>query len=91
MVALMFAATAKVVTVKVAVFVPAATVTLAGTAAASVFDELSVTTTPLPVALPVSVTVPVDGMPPKALAGLSATDESAARRTRIGARRVVPE
>jgi len=91
MVALAFDATAKVVTVKVAVFAPAATVTLAGTAAARVFDELSVTTTPLPVALPVSVTVPVDETPPKALAGLSATEESAPRVRVIGARRVVPE
>jgi len=86
-----FPATAEVVTVNVAVFAPAATVTLAGTVATDVFDEERVTTTPLPVALPVSVTVPVDETPPKTLAGLSVTEESAAGVRTIGAALVVPE
>ena len=56
--------TALVVTVKVAVVAPAATVTLAGTCAAAVLPLDSVTTAPLVRAGPLKVTVPVDELPP---------------------------
>ena len=54
-----FAATVPAVIVNVAVFDPAGTVTLTGTVATPVFDELSVTTLPPKGALIESVTVPV--------------------------------
>ena len=54
-----FAATVPAVIVKFAVFDPAGTVTLIGTDATPVFDELSVTTLPPTEALVESVTVPV--------------------------------
>ena len=62
--------TAVVVTVNVAVDAPAATVTVAGTVA---FErlEVSVTTVPLGPAFPLSVTVPVEDVPPVTVAGLS--------------------
>jgi hypothetical protein len=65
--------TVLVVTVNVAVGVPAATGTLAGTWA----DELlldSVTTAPPVGAAPVRVTVPVEELPPMTLAGLRDTE-----------------
>jgi hypothetical protein len=71
-------ATPKVVTVKVAVEAPAATVTDAGTVAAAVFEEESVTAAPPAAAMPVSVTVPVELVPPSTLAGARVTDVSAA-------------
>ena len=57
---------------KVALVVPAATVTLAGTEAA-VFELASETTTPEGAAL-VSVTVPVDEEPPVTLVGDTPTE-----------------
>jgi hypothetical protein len=70
------AVTALVVTVNVALVAPAATVTLAGTAAADALLERETTAPPLGAA-PLSVTVPVDGDPPLTVAGLSATEDSA--------------
>lgn len=64
-----------VVTVKVALVAPAATVTLPGTVAAAELSE-SVTTTPPDGAGPLSATVPVDALPPATLVGLSDTAES---------------
>jgi len=66
-------------------------VTLAGTPATDVFDEARGMTTPLPTALPVRVTVPVEETPPKTLAGLRVTEERAAGVRTIGATRVNPE
>ena len=66
-----------VATANVAVVAPAATVTLAGTVAADVLLLDSVTTAPPEGAPAVSVTVPVDPVPPTTLAGLSKTDASA--------------
>jgi hypothetical protein len=66
-----------VVTVNVALVAPAATVTLAGTAAPDALLERETTAPPLGAA-PLSVTVPVDDDPPFTVAGLSATEDSAA-------------
>lgn len=71
------AATAVVVTVKVAVAVPAGTVTLAGTIADALL-LISPTTMPPAGATPFRVTVPVDGLPPIRFGGLTATAVSAA-------------
>jgi hypothetical protein len=57
-------ATGVVVTVNVAVVAPAATVTDAGTCATAVLLLVSVTTAPPAGACPLSVTVPVEGLPP---------------------------
>ena len=57
-------ATPSVVAVNVAVVAPEATVTLAGTVAAAVFEEESVTTAPDGGAFPSRVTVPVELVPP---------------------------
>jgi hypothetical protein len=65
-----------VVTVKVALVAPAATVTLAGTVAAAVLLPESVTTAPPEGAAPVSVTVPCEELPPVTLVGLSVRVES---------------
>ena len=67
--------TAVVVTAKVAVLALAATVTLAGTVAAGLL-LVSPTTTPPVGAGPLSVTVPVDGVPPTTLAGFTATEDN---------------
>ena len=58
------AATGLVVTVNVAVVAPAATVTLPGTCAAAVLLLDKVTTAPPAGAAPLSLTVPVDDVPP---------------------------
>src|SRR5919198_1522644 len=91
-------ATAFVVTLKVALVAPAATVTLAGTAAAGLL-LVSVTCWPPAGAGPFSVTVPVAEAPPVRLVGLSASAEiigvAAAVGTRVARHRststVVPE
>jgi hypothetical protein len=64
-----------VVTVKVAVVAPPATVTFAGTVAADVMLLERVTTIPPAGAGPVRVTIPVDGLPPCTLVGLRARDD----------------
>ena len=69
-----FEATALVVTVKVAVVAPAATVTLAGTLAAAVLPLDRVTTAPFAGAGPFRVTVPVEEVPPITEAGLRPTE-----------------
>src|SRR5579871_218523 len=73
MVAAVTVPTALVVTVNVAVVAPAATVTLAGTCAAEVLLLDSATLAPPVGAAPLSVTVPVDELPPVTLVGLTDT------------------
>jgi hypothetical protein len=75
--AVVLVATAFVVTVNVAVVALAATLTLAGTVAAAVLLLLSFTTTPPVGAAPLSVTVPVDEVPPVTPVGLKLTELSA--------------
>jgi len=70
------AVTDVVVTVNVAVVAPAGTVTLAGVAAALELSE-SDTAAPPAGAAALSVTVPVDELPPTTVDGLSETAESA--------------
>src|SRR5260370_16830571 len=70
------AVTALVLTVKVALVAPAATVTLEGTLAAVVLLLESATWAPPAGAAPVNVTVPVeDCVPPITLVGLSVSEE----------------
>ena len=69
-------ATAMVVTVKVAVALPAGTITLAGTVAAALFLDKATEMPPLGAAL-LKVTVPVEDVPPVTLVGLTETEESA--------------
>jgi hypothetical protein len=68
--------TADVVTVKVRLVLPAATVTLAGTVATDVLLLDSETTVPPDGAALVSVTVPCELPPPVTLAGLNESAES---------------
>ena len=68
-----WALTAVVVTVNVPVFWLAATVTVAGTLASALLLN-RLTTTPPVGAGPAKVTVPVEGLPPMTVAGLSASD-----------------
>jgi len=70
-------ATALVVTVKVAVVAPDATLMLAGTWAAAMLLLDSVTTAPPAGAGPLSVSVPVEPTPPTTDVGLSVTVFSA--------------
>src|SRR6266513_1526568 len=90
------AVTALVLTVKVALVAPAATVTLEGTVAAAVLLLESATVAPPAGAAPLNVTVPVeDCVPPITLVGLSVSDESVAGgggagATMIEAVRVTP-
>jgi len=65
-----------VVTVKVALVAPEATVTLEGTVATAVSPLLSETTAPPEGATPDRVTVPVELLPPVTLLGLRLTDET---------------
>jgi hypothetical protein len=64
-----------VVTWKLALVAPAATVTLAGTCAAAVLLLVSVTIAPPVGAAPLRVTVPVDELPPATLVGFTETDD----------------
>ena len=66
-------ATGALPTVKLAVLVPAATVTLAGTCAALVLLLDSITTAPPAGAAAANVTVPVDEVPPTTDVGLIVT------------------
>ena len=68
-----FAATVEVLTLKVALEAPAATVTLAGTETTDVFALLSVTTAPPLGAPSVNVIVPCDVVPPTTEVGLTLT------------------
>jgi hypothetical protein len=65
-----------VLTVNVALLAPAATVTLAGTVAATVLSLIRETAAPPVGAGPLRVTVPVEGDPPVTLIGLSTIEES---------------
>ena len=69
------AATAPVLTGKVALEAPAATVTLPATVATAELLLDSVTCAPPPGAGPSSVTVPVELLPPATVVGLSASEE----------------
>jgi hypothetical protein len=75
MVTVVDAATALVLTVKVALVAPAATVTLEGTPATVVLLLERVTVAPPDGAAPLSVTVPVEEFPPVTLVGFSVSDE----------------
>ena len=68
------AVTVLVVTVKLALLAPAATVTLVGTVATPVLLLVSVTTAPPAGAVPLNVTVPCDVFPPTTLVGVTLTD-----------------
>ena len=84
--------TGVVLTVKVALVLPAGTVTLAGTVAAPVLLLDKLTTAPPLGAGALSVTVPVEELPPVTLVGLRLSDESVggAGVTVSEADRVVP-
>ena len=75
MVAVVVAPTPLVVTVKVALLAPAATVTVAGVVADALLSD-KVTAAPPAGAGPLKVTVPVEELPPVTLAGLNDTVES---------------
>jgi hypothetical protein len=90
MVSELLAATGLVVTVKVAVVAPAATVTLAGTCAAAVLLLDRVTAAPPAGAAPFKVTVPVEEVPPITEVGLKVTELSVAAVTVKVAVLVVP-
>jgi hypothetical protein len=68
-----FAVTAAVLTLKVALEAPAVTVTLAGTETTDVFELVSVTTAPPLGAPPVKAIVPCDVAPPTTEVGLTLT------------------
>ncbi len=73
--------TALVVTVNVALVLPPATVTLAGTVAAEVLLLDSDTATPPAGAALLSVTVPWEVLPPTTLVGFSVTELNAGEAT----------
>src|SRR3989440_13052947 len=74
MVTVVDAVTPLVLTVNVALVAPAATVTLEGTVAAAVLLLESATCAPPAGAGPLSVTVPVEELPPATLVGFSASE-----------------
>ncbi len=71
--------TALVLTVKLALVVPPATVTLAGTVATPVLLLDRLTTAPPPGAAALSVTVPVEELPPVTLDGLRLSEDRVGR------------
>lgn len=75
MTTLVLAATADVVTAKVALEAPAATVTLDGTAATDGFALLRLTSAPPLGAPPVNATVPCAVLPPTTEVGLTLTTD----------------
>jgi len=77
-VTLVFVETLVVLTVKVALVLPAATVTLEGTVATDVFPLERVTTAPPDGASPLRVTVPVELLPPVTLVGFRVSEPRAA-------------
>ena len=88
----MFAPTAVVLTVKLALVAPAATVTLAGTPAAAVLLLESVTSAPPGGAAAVKVAVPVEALPPTTVVGFTDTaDKLAAAVAACGVKRRVAE
>ena len=84
--------TGLVVTANVALVAPTATVTLAGTVAANVLSLDNDTTAPPAGAGPLSVTVPVEGLPPTTLVGATPSElnPTASGVTVRGAVRVTP-
>ena len=74
MVAALVVATALVLTVKVAAVSPGAIVTLAGTVATAVLSLDRLTTAPPVGAVPLNITVPVDGVSPVTAVGFKVTD-----------------
>lgn len=68
-----------VLTVKVAVVAPAATVTLDGTVATAVLLLESWMVTPAGGAAPLRVTVPVDGLPPTTFDGFNFNEDNVGR------------
>ena len=91
-VTLVLAATAVVVTLKVALVAPGATVTLPATPAAAVLLLVSVTTAPSVGAAAVKVTVPVEDAGPTTLLGFTDTaDKLAAAGAPCGVKRRVEE
>ena len=82
-------ATALVLRLKLALVPPGETVTLAGTTAAGLLLE-SVTCAPPAGAGAFSVTVPVEGLPPVTLVGLTVSDETIGGITVSVAVRVAP-
>jgi hypothetical protein len=71
--------TALVLTVKLALVVPPATVTLAGTVATPVLLLDRLTTAPPPGAAALNVTVPVEELPPVTLDGLRLNEDRVGR------------
>jgi hypothetical protein len=84
------AATGLVVTVKVAVVAFAATVTVAGTCAAAVLLLESVTTVPPMGAGALSVTVPLELLPPITDAGLMTREATVTEELKLTAERFAP-
>jgi hypothetical protein len=82
--------TGLVVTANVALVAPPATVTLDGTVAADVLSLDSDTTAPPAGAGPLSVTVPVEEVPPTTVDGLTATEASTGRMSKLIAFEVPP-
>jgi len=73
MVAIVFALTAEVVTLKVPVVLPAAIVTVPGTVAAAWLDERAIASPPAGAAEPI-VTVPCEVLPPLIKLGATVND-----------------